>query len=146
MGIWSQLTCTKTDDAEITTLAEKARGIWSVAFENHTRDHKARRIHKGIKRLRAETNSSNEKLTDAELGEEKVELDAEGATTFRQVIGKCSFYCKSRVDMQYALKKLQADMSKPTKGSERRLKKFLRYMQGIKDYENRIEVTKEEFA
>ena len=30
---------------------------------------------------------SNETLTESELEEEKVELDAEGATTFRQVIG-----------------------------------------------------------
>ena len=43
---------------------------------------------------------SNEKLTQSEQEEETVELDAERATTFRQVIGKCTFYCRNRVDMQ----------------------------------------------
>ena len=69
---------------------------------------------------------SNAKLTPSEQEEENVDLTPEGATTYRQLVGKCTFCCRNRVDMQYALKKLQADMAKPTKGSERRLTKFLR--------------------
>ena len=40
---------------------------------------------------------------------------------------------------KYALKKLQADMARPTRASERRLNKLLRHMPGTKDLENRIE-------
>ena len=47
--------------------------------------------------------------------------------------------------MQFALKKLQTDMAKPSKASWRRLKKFLRYMKGTECYENRIEVDYDEF-
>ena len=88
---------------------------------------------------------ATEKLSPKELAEDQEELDAEKASQFRQVVGKCTFYCRKRVDMQYGLKKLQCDMAKPTKGSFRRMKKFLRYMQGTKCYENKIEVSREEF-
>ena len=35
---------------------------------------------------------SNEKLTEEELEQEKIELEPDRATVFRQVIGKCTFY------------------------------------------------------
>ena len=35
---------------------------------------------------------SNEKLTPEELEQEKIELEPDRATVFRQVIGKCIFY------------------------------------------------------
>ena len=41
---------------------------------------------------------SNEKLTRSEQEEETVKLDADRATS--------TFYCRNRVDMQYALKEL----------------------------------------
>ena len=88
---------------------------------------------------------SDKDPTPSETEEEKVELEIEEAPLFWKVVGKSAFYCRKRVDMQYGLKKLQSDMAKPTKGSFRRMKKFLRYMQGTKCYENKIEVSRGEF-
>ena len=49
---------------------------------------------------------SDDKPTQAELEEENIELGSEDATTYQHCVGKCTFYCKNRVDMQYPLKKL----------------------------------------
>ena len=59
-----------------------------------------------------------------------VELSAEDLSRFRSVAARANFIAQDRPDIRYSVKELCREMSKPTQGSLRKLKKLARYLKG----------------
>ena len=64
--------------------------------------------------------------------DESVEVDIEGAdaTRFRGVAARCNYLAFDRPDIQFATKEVCREMSRPTTGSLRRLKRIGQYLRG----------------
>lgn len=62
--------------------------------------------------------------------DENPEVDIEGAdaTRFRGVAARCNYLAFDRPDLQFATKEVCREMSKPTTGSLRRLKRIAQYL------------------
>ena len=62
--------------------------------------------------------------------EEDVELVGEDATRFRAIAARGNYLAMDRPDLQFAIKEICREMSKPTTGSWRRLVRVGRYLKG----------------
>ena len=60
-------------------------------------------------------------------------LEGSEAETYRSVVGILMYFKRHRFDLHYAAKSLAMASSSPTKGHMRRLKRVLRYFQGMRD-------------
>ena len=69
---------------------------------------------------------------EAEGGEEA--LEAERATMYRSLVARGNFLSQDRTDIQYAVKELSRDMSKPSERSWEGLKRLGRYLLGKERY------------
>ena len=58
------------------------------------------------------------------------ELDAASAKGHRSVVARGNFLAQDRPDIRYSVKELCREMSSPSRGSRRRLKKLCRYLEG----------------
>ena len=65
---------------------------------------------------------------DAEDTEEDVPLEGEDITRYRGVIARCNCLAADRPDCVFAIKEGCREMSKPTTGSLRRLRRIGRYL------------------
>ena len=61
--------------------------------------------------------------------EDEEELIGEDVKRFRLTAARCSYLGQDRPDLQYAVKEVFREMSKPTKGSQRRLLRLAQYLQ-----------------
>ena len=57
-------------------------------------------------------------------------MTGEDATRFRGVVARCNYLAFDRPDIQFATKEICREMSKPTTGSLRRLKRLGQYLKG----------------
>jgi hypothetical protein len=69
-----------------------------------------------------------ETIEDIENGEDNEELDAAGTRKYRGVAARANYLAQDRVDVQFATKEVCRSMSKPTKGSWKKLKRLARYV------------------
>ena len=67
---------------------------------------------------------------DEEDTEADVDLVGEEATHFRAVAARGNYLAMDRPDLQFSIKEICREMSKPTSGSLRRLIRFGRYLKG----------------
>jgi len=65
---------------------------------------------------------------DEEDTEEDVPLEGEDITRYRGVIARCNYLAADRPDCVFAVKEGCREMSKPTTGSLRRLRRIGRYL------------------
>ena len=62
------------------------------------------------------------------------ELSAQESTMYRAVVARGIYLAQDRTDIQYAVKELSREMSKPTRGSWKAAKKLGRYLKGKERY------------
>ena len=62
--------------------------------------------------------------------EEDTDIAGPDGTRFRGVAARCNYLAMDRSDIQYATKEVCREMSKPTTGSLRRLKRIGQYLHG----------------
>ena len=62
--------------------------------------------------------------------EEEVPLDEGKAWEYRSLVARGNYLASDRIDIQYAVKELCRNMSKPTVGDRRKLKRLVRYLKG----------------
>jgi hypothetical protein len=65
---------------------------------------------------------------DEEDNDDDKELEKEQAHSFRRIAARCNYLAMDRPDIQYSVKEVCRDMSKPTSGSLRRLKRIGCYL------------------
>ena len=61
------------------------------------------------------------------------ELDNEEGTKFRRTAARCNYLAQDRTDIQFAVKTICKEMSKPTQRALRRLKRLGRYLLGVRN-------------
>ena len=61
--------------------------------------------------------------------EDEEELTGEEVKRFRSTAARCNYLGQDRPDLQYAVKEVCREMSKPTQGSQRRLLRLAQYLQ-----------------
>ena len=72
------------------------------------------------------TPTEDEKVWEEEANDE--ELDAEKATKFRKVGARANYLAADRPDIMYSVKEICRQMSRPTVGGWKRLKRLARYL------------------
>ena len=72
------------------------------------------------------TPTEDEKVWEEEVNNE--ELDAEKATKFRKVGARANYLAADRPDIMYSVKEICRQMSRPTVGGWKRLKRLARYL------------------
>eukprot|EP00969_Alexandrium_andersonii_P085970 3790374-Alexandrium_andersonii.AAC.1 len=75
--------------------------------------------------------------------EEKMELDAEQATLYRQCVGSLVYASEDRVDIKHAVKQLAKKLSKPRLCDMGGLKRLARYCWRTQDWVRSNSVTEE---
>ena len=83
----------------------------------------------GVKELRAAVTPGIDGQEEVDV-EADVEITGEDATRFRGVAARCNYLAFDRPDIQFATKEICREMSKPTTGSLRRLKRLGQYLKG----------------
>ena len=58
-------------------------------------------------------------------------LDASPATTYRAIVARLTYLGQDRSEIQFAVKELGRDMSKPTQASWTKMKRVLRYLKAV---------------
>ena len=83
-------------------------------------------------RKQTETRKGTREIKQAELhADEHDRLTAESATTYRALAAGCNDLAQDRPDISFASKELRTDLSAPTIRSWIRLKRSIRYLQGL---------------
>ena len=106
-------------------------GSGGVEFEADPRHRKVLAEYFGFsgESAAAAFNGDQEKTDDLE---DEAEMDRMEAKEFRGLVARMNYLSQDSPDLQYPSKESSREMTRPTRGAWRRLKKTVRYMLGVK--------------
>lgn len=120
------------DDKEVTVLGRTVRWRpWGIEYEADAKHRRLLLAQFGLEGG-AKSLEGNGEADPGEVGDngDDDELDSSEATQYRAAVARMNFLGQDSPDLQFPAKELSKDMSRPTVGSWKRLKKAVRFLVG----------------